>query len=93
LVEYRSPKPGVGGSSPSWPAFENKMKKGNRLKRMKAFFTEVKSELKKVTWPNRIDLQKTTIAVIVLSVIFGIYLKSVDFIFQWVVQQIIGVFK
>jgi len=69
------------------------MKKGNMIKRMRGFLTDVRSELKKVTWPNRNDLQKTTIAVIVLSVIFGIYLKSVDFVFQWVVQQIIGVFK
>jgi preprotein translocase subunit SecE len=69
------------------------MKKENIMKRMRSFFTDVKSELKKVTWPNRNDLQKTTIAVIVLSVIFGIYLKSVDYIFQWIVQHVIGVFK
>jgi len=60
---------------------------------MRSFLTDVRSELKKVTWPNRNDLQKTTIAVIVLSVIFGIYLKSVDYVFQWIVQKVIGVFK
>jgi preprotein translocase subunit SecE len=69
------------------------MRKENMIKRMRSFLTDVRSELKKVTWPNRNDLQKTTIAVIVLSVIFGIYLKSVDYVFQWIVQKVIGVFK
>jgi preprotein translocase subunit SecE len=93
LVEHRSPKPGVGGSSPSWPDFANTMKKGNIIQRMRAYLSEIRSELKKVTWPNMNDLQKTTIAVIVLSIIIGIYLQVVDISFQKLVQWIIGIFK
>ena len=60
---------------------------------MRNFLTDVRGELKKVTWPNRNDLQKTTIAVIVLSVIIGVYLQLIDFSFQMLVQRIIEIFK
>jgi preprotein translocase subunit SecE len=69
------------------------MKKENIFKRMRNFLTDVRGELKKVTWPNRGDLQKTTIAVIVLSVIVGVYLQLIDFSFQMLVKRIIELFK
>ena len=53
----------------------------------------MKGELKKVTWPTRNDLQKTTIAVIVISIIFGIYLQVVDFSFRILVEKVIAIFK
>ncbi len=54
---------------------------------------EVRGELKKVSWPTKNDLYKTTIAVIVSSIIFGIYLQLVDVTFSKIVQKIIDVFK
>ena len=60
---------------------------------MRDYLSDVRGELKKVTWPNRSDLQKTTIAVIVLSVIIGVYLQVIDFSFQMLIQQIIEMFK
>ena len=68
-------------------------KKGNILKRIGNYLTEAKGELKKVTWPTKNDLIKTTIAVIVSSVIFGIYLTSVDTIFRFVFDYIREIFK
>ncbi|NIM13120.1 MAG: preprotein translocase subunit SecE [Candidatus Aminicenantes bacterium] len=69
------------------------MKKGNIFQRIKNYLTEVKGELKKVTWPSKNDLQKTTIAVIILSIIFGIYLTLIDLSFQEVVKGIISIFR
>ena len=63
------------------------------MKRVGLFLGDIKSELKKVTWPNKDDLRKTTIAVVVASVLFGVYLFAVDVIFQHVVDWIIGVFN
>jgi len=60
---------------------------------MRSYLTEIRGELKKVTWPTRNDLQKTTIAVIIISIIFGIYLQVVDFSFRIVVERVIGIFK
>jgi preprotein translocase subunit SecE len=69
------------------------MKKENIFGRMKNYLSDVRGELKKVTWPSKNDLQKTTIAVIVLSIIFGIYLQLIDFSFQMLIQRIINIFK
>ncbi len=69
------------------------MKKKNIFKRIGDFITEVKGELKKVTWPTKNDLIKTTIAVLVSSFIFGVFLFVVDMIFSRVINSIIGVFK
>jgi len=69
------------------------MKKENIFGRMRNFLSDVRGELKKVTWPNRGDLQKTTIAVIVLSVIIGLYLWLVDLSFQMLIQKVIKIFK
>ena len=55
--------------------------------------TEVRGELKKVTWPTKNDLIKTTIAVLVSSLIFGVFLFVVDMIFSRIINSIIGVFK
>jgi len=69
------------------------MKEGNLFKRIRAYLTEVKGELKKVTWPSMPDLQKTTIAVIVLSIIFGIYLTVVDYSFRVLIERVIDIFR
>lgn len=69
------------------------MNKENILTRIRSYLTEVKGELKKVTWPSRNDLQKTTIAVIIISIIFGIYLQVVDSSFRILVERVIGIFK
>ncbi|MGE5341331.1 MAG: preprotein translocase subunit SecE [Candidatus Omnitrophota bacterium] len=69
------------------------MEKQNIANRIKGYLNDVKSELKKVTWPSRDDLQKTTMAVIVLSIIFGIYLKFIDYAFRMIVDRVINIFK
>jgi preprotein translocase subunit SecE len=68
-------------------------KKGNIFKRTKNYLNEIRGELKKVTWPTKNDLYKTTIAVIVSSIIFGIYLQVVDLSFSTIVQKVIDFFK
>jgi preprotein translocase subunit SecE len=69
------------------------MEQKNIFQRIKSYLTDVKGELKKVTWPTKNDLQKTTVAVIVLSIIFGIYLRVVDFAFRALVEKIIDIFR
>ncbi|MEN8154893.1 MAG: preprotein translocase subunit SecE [Acidobacteriota bacterium] len=69
------------------------MKKENIFKRIGNYLTEVKGELKKVTWPTKNDLIKTTIAVFISSLIFGVFLFLVDMAFSKVINQIIGIFE
>jgi len=69
------------------------MEKVKIIQRIKNFLTEVKGELKRVTWPTRNDLQKTTIAVIVLCIIFGIYLQVIDLLFRFLMNRVIDFFN
>ncbi|MEE8348990.1 MAG: preprotein translocase subunit SecE [Acidobacteriota bacterium] len=57
------------------------------------FYGEVKSELKKVTWPSKREVYATTFIVIVTVFFFGIYLFVIDLILQNGVQQIFGLFQ
>jgi preprotein translocase subunit SecE len=47
-----------------------------------AFLSEVRSEMRKVSFPTREEVIGTTIVVIVTSVIFAIYLWIADFLIQ-----------
>ena len=44
----------------------------------KQFYSDVRSEMKKVSWPSRQEVIGTTIVVIVAVFFFGIYLGLVD---------------
>lgn len=68
-------------------------KEKNIFKRMGAYLREVRGEMKKVTWPSKNDMIKTTIAVIIISLFFGIYLFGVDFIFSHIFRQIGSIFQ
>lgn len=68
-------------------------KKGNIFKRIGNYLNEIRGELKKVTWPTKNDMQKTTIAVIISSLIFGLYLFFVDVIFSRIINKVIDLIK
>src|SRR5689334_22590080 len=44
----------------------------------KQFYNDVRSEMKKVSWPGRQEVMGTTIVVIVAVFFFGLYLGAVD---------------
>ena len=58
--------------------------------RMKSFYTDVRTEMRKVTAPSQKEVQATTAVVIVTVFLFGAYFfvidniigKTFDFIFQ-----------
>ncbi len=54
------------------------------------FFSEVRSEMKKVTFPPRDEVVATTIVVIIASVIFAVYLWAADFL---ILRGYEGLFK
>ena len=49
-----------------------------RFERWRLFLSEVRNELKRVTWPTRKEVYATTVVVILTSLFFGIYLWVVD---------------
>ena len=54
---------------------------GGRLERARLFLSEVRNELKRVTWPTQKEVYATTVVVILTSVFFGIYLFLIDTLF------------
>jgi len=46
----------------------------------RAFLSEVRSELKKVSWPGKKEVYSTTLVVIATSIFFGFYLWGLDIV-------------
>ena len=44
----------------------------------RTFLTEVRNEMRRVTWPSRREVYATTVVVILTSAFFGIYLFALD---------------
>jgi preprotein translocase subunit SecE len=49
---------------------------------LSTFLSEVRSELRRVTWPPKTEVYPTTIVVIVTTIIFGVLLYAVDVVFS-----------
>ncbi len=68
-----------------------KVAAGGRFERARLFLSEVRNELKRVTWPSQKEVYATTVVVIATSVFFGLYLFALDSIlltlFQWVLRK------
>ena len=63
---------------------------GGRFERWRLFLSEVRNELKRVTWPSQKEVYATTIVVILTSVFFGVYLFALDAVllkaYEWVLR-------
>jgi len=76
------------GTPPSW--LSGTLGWGPRkLAELRTFFIEVKSELKKVTWPGRQEVQATTLVVILTTVFFGFYLYGLDLLMFQIFTRIL----
>ncbi len=51
---------------------------GGWFSRARRFLVEVRAELGRVTWPTRREVWATTVVVILISTLIGVYLYLVD---------------
>ena len=58
------------------------------MKRIRRYFDEVWSELKKVSWPTREQVRNLTVLVLTISLVVGVYITLLDAAFQTVVGLI-----
>ena len=58
----------------------------------RTFLTEVRNEMRRVTWPSRREVYVTTLVVIITSAFFGLYLFSLDIVLNWAVSWILRTF-
>ena len=56
------------------------------------FFTEVRNEMRRVTWPSRKEVYATTVVVIITSAFFGLYLFGLDVLLNAAVNWIFSTF-
>jgi len=54
------------------------------------FFTNVKAELRKVTWPTRKDTYASSLVVIMLVLVSAVFLGGVDLVLSRLVRMILG---
>jgi len=59
----------------------------------KQFYADVRSEMKKVSWPSRQEVAGTTIVVIVAVFFFGFYLGLVDYILALGLDRVLRYFQ
>lgn len=53
------------------------------------YFTASRTELAKVSWPNRRQTMRLTIVVIIFSLVFAAILGALDYVFSTLLQKII----
>ncbi|MEA2612296.1 MAG: SecE/Sec61-gamma subunit of protein translocation complex [Chloroflexota bacterium] len=52
------------------------------MKRLRRYFDEVWSELRKVSWPTREQVRNLTVLVFAISFVIGLYITVLDQIFK-----------
>lgn len=64
---------------------------GGQFERFRTFLSEVRNELKRVTWPSQKEVYATTVVVILTSAFFGLYLFVLDYginsLVQWIFRR------
>jgi preprotein translocase subunit SecE len=70
---------------------------GDRLKawpeRVRVFYNDVRTEMRKVTAPSRKEVMATTMVVIITVFIFALYFGVIDFIIQHGVTALFDYFR
>jgi preprotein translocase subunit SecE len=60
------------------------------VSRIRRFFEEAWSELKKVSWPSREQTRNLTVLVVAVSLVVGLYITVFDAIFAQAVTLLAG---
>ena len=61
------------------------------MSRFRQFIKESWSELKKVTWPTRMQVRNLTILVFVISFVVGLYITVADTAYDVVIRFLAGI--
>ena len=62
--------------------------KSEKTSKLVNFWNGVKAEFKKITWPDKDDLLKQSVAVVIISVVVGAIITVLDFGIQYGVDFI-----
>ncbi len=73
---------GSAGGATKRPQQQRQPQKKGFFAGIKDFVLGVRNELKKVSWPNRDQLRQSTMVVVIIVVILGVYVAAWDFVFR-----------
>jgi preprotein translocase subunit SecE len=62
-----------------------------QLNPVQRYFRETIGELRKVSWPTRREATNLTIIVLAVVVLMTVLLGSLDFVFSWLLTQILTI--
>ena len=84
MVERRSPKPDVEGSSPSGREFYiGKIMENKFIQSIMTYFRGVKIEWGKITWPEKHQVFVETVFVLAIIIAFTLFVYVIDLIFKF----------
>jgi preprotein translocase subunit SecE len=58
--------------------------------RFRRFLNEAWSELKKVSWPTRLQVRNLTVLVFAVSFVVGLYITVLDFVFAQLIGRLVA---
>jgi preprotein translocase subunit SecE len=64
----------------------------NWWNRAKEFLSEVRAEMRKVSFPTRDEVVSTTIVVLITSFVFAVFLYAADSLIIWSYHHIVRMF-
>jgi preprotein translocase subunit SecE len=77
-------KRGSAGSNKKQP----QNKRGGFLAGPRRFASDVRSELRRVSWPDRDQLRQSTAVVLIIVIVLALYVAAVDVVFQSLVRLV-----
>jgi preprotein translocase subunit SecE len=60
------------------------------VEKVLGYFSEVRAELSKVTWPKRQEVVRLTLVVFAISVIVAFYVGGLDYVFTKLLELIVA---
>ena len=68
-----------------------KTEKTEKGSKMESWMNGLKEEFKKIIWPDQKTLVKQTVAVVAVSIVLGVMIALLDFIFQYGVDILVNI--
>ena len=59
------------------------MSENEKVVQKRSWFTELKSEFRKIIWPDKKSLFRQTVAVVIVSVLLGLLIAGIDYVVQY----------
>ena len=87
MVERRSPKPFVVGSSPSSPA--TNFWKRIKMDKIKKYLRDARVEIEKVIFPTKDEIKQSFISVFVVVTVVSLFLSVIDLIMSSILKSVL----